>query len=101
MGSCLFKTSWGSGEGVSLQGCLVLHCVSTSPYSYCEVEPFELLLQLTGNYFGLSVFSPLKGQVHVADSTDSLKVKGCSYLDSIFDFLSIQSGVLKLSFLIA
>lgn len=35
----------------------------------------------------------------IAGSTDSLKVKECSYPDSIFDFLSVQSNVLKVSLL--
>lgn len=37
--------------------------------------------------------------MRIAGSTDSLKVKECSYPDSIFDFLSVQSNVLKVSLL--
>lgn len=37
--------------------------------------------------------------MRIADSTDSLKVKECSYPDSIFNFLSVESNVLKVSFL--
>lgn len=51
-------------------------------------------------WFSLS-FVPLylKGWVYIADTTDSLKTMECSSPDCIFDFLSVQNNVLKVSLL--
>lgn len=51
-------------------------------------------------WFSLS-FVPLylKGRMYIADTTDSLKAMECSSPDCIFDFLSVQNNVLKVSLL--
>lgn len=67
--------------------------VRQSPPTFCHRS-----LEVT--WFSLR-FVPLylKGWVCIADTTDSLKVMECSSPDCVFDFLSVQNNVLKVSLL--
>lgn len=92
-----FQSLSRGGGGESLWGCLVLPSVNSGPC--CETEPFKLPLERLSLVWGFFPPLSLKGRVHIVNSTDSLKVKECRYSDSIFHFLSVQSNMVKVSFL--